>query len=431
MYRKINKFLKAWKESENRKPLILKGPRRVGKTYSILAFGQKHYKNVAYFNFETNLKLREAFEENISPDYLISLLSNIAGQRIVRGKTLIVFDEVQSCERALISLKYFCEDAPDYHIIAAGSLIDVAVNREKYSFPADKVDMKTLYPMDIEEFMRAVGEGGLVDVIKECYQTERRMPHFLHNQAMHLYHQYLVIGGMPECVMNFAETKDYTLVRHIQDTILMNYLDDMSKHNSLKGIQKTRLVYEKITLPLSQKNTRFRYVLIKKNSSAIKFKKDIEWLTLSNMVSQVYKINEVKSPPENYQNIDMFKLYVSDSGLLCAKNDLAANDVLDMVKKINDLMGGMAENYVNVHLLINGYKACYWDKKSGAHVDFIIQRDNQLIPVQVSSSDLSRPGSLRIYMDAFEPEYAIKISADNFGFKNGKRTIPLYAAFCI
>ena len=176
MYRKIMGFLEAWKESEHRKPLILQGARQVGKTYSILEFGRTHYENVAYFNFETNPKLNETFEENISPDYLIPILSHIAGQTIVKEKTLIVFDEVQLCERALTSLKYFCEDAPDYHIIVAGSLLGVAVNRAKFSFPVGKVDMKTLYPMDMEEFLLALGEDDLVEQIKSASKPIRRFP---------------------------------------------------------------------------------------------------------------------------------------------------------------------------------------------------------------------------------------------------------------
>ena len=185
MYRKIMDFLETWKESEHRKPLILQGARQVGKTYSILEFGRTHYENVAYFNFETDPKLNETFEENISPDYLIPILSHIAGQTIVKEKTLIVFDEVQLCERALTSLKYFNESAPDYHIIVAGSLLGVAVNREKFSFPVGKVDMRTLYPMDMEEFMIAMGEGDLVQQIKRCFATDQPMPAALHDAAMH------------------------------------------------------------------------------------------------------------------------------------------------------------------------------------------------------------------------------------------------------
>lgn len=431
MYRKILSFLEAWKESKYRKPLILQGARQVGKTYSILEFGRTHYENVAYFNFETSPKLNKTFEENISPDYLIPILSHIAGQTIVREKTLIVFDEVQLCERALTSLKYFYEDAPDYHIIVAGSLLGVAVNRAKFSFPVGKVDMKTLYPMDMEEFMTALHEDALVEQIKKCFQTDTPLPSSLHDAAMQLYRQYLVVGGMPECVMQFAETKDYILVRHTQNTILASYLNDMSKYNNLNEIKKTRLAYDNITVQLSKKNTRFQYKLIKKGGRASEFENAIEWLCLSGIVSQVYKVEQIKKPLENYRNIDAFKIYVSDLGLLCAKKDLAANDILYMVDEINDFKGGMAENYVNVQLSMNGYSTYYWESERGAEIDFVIQRDSQIIPIEVKSADNTRAKSLKVYMDAYKPAYAIKLSAKNFGFEDGKKTVPIYAAFCI
>ena len=431
MYKKFMIFLEAWKNSVHRKPLILQGARQVGKTYSILEFGRTHYENVAYFNFETNPKLNETFEENISPDYLIPILSHIAGQTIVKEKTLIVFDEVQLCERALTSLKYFCEDTPDYHIIAAGSLLGVAVNRAKFSFPVGKVDMKTLYPMDMEEFMLALGEDDLVEQIKNCFQTDTPLPSALHDAAMQLYRQYLVVGGMPECVMQFAETKDYILVRHIQDTILASYLNDMGKYNTPNKTKKIMLVYDSISVQLSKKNTRFQYKLIKKGGRASEFENAIEWLCLSGIVSQVYKVDQIKKPLENYRDIDAFKIYVSDLGLLCAKKDLAANDILYMVEEINDFKGGMAENYVNVQLSINGYHTYYWESERGAEIDFIIQRDGQLIPIEVKSADNTRAKSLKVYMDTYKPAYAIKLSAKNFGFEGNKKIVPLYAAFCI
>lgn len=303
MYRKIMKFLETWKENKHRKPLILQGARQVGKTYSILEFGRTYYENVAYFNFETNPKLNATFEENISPEYLIPILSHIAGQTIVREKTLIVFDEVQLCERALTSLKYFCEDAPDYHIIAAGSLLGGAVNREKFSFPVGKVDMKTLYPMDMEEFLLALGEKKLVE--------------------------------------------------------------------------------------------------------------------------------QIKKPLENYRDMDAFKIYVSDLGLLCAKKDLVANDVLYMVEELNDFKGEMTENYVNVQLTINEYRTYYWESERGAEIDFVIQRDGKLIPIEVKSADNTRAKSLKVYMETYNPDYAIKLSTKNFSFEDKKKIVPLYAAFGI
>lgn len=375
--------------------------------------------------------MNETFEENISPDYLIPILSHIAGQTIVKENTLIVFDEVQLCERALTSLKYFCEDAPDYHIIVAGSLLGVAVNRAKFSFPVGKVDMKTLYPMDMEEFMLALGEDNLVSRIKESFVSDKPLPSALHDAAMQLYRQYLVVGGMPECVMQYAETKDYILVRHTQDTILASYLNDMSKYNNLNEIKKTRLTYDNITVQLSKKNTRFQYKLIKKGGRASEFEHAIEWLCLSGIVSQVYRVEQIKKPLENYRDIDAFKIYVSDMGLLCAKKDVAANDILYMVDELNDFKGGMTENYANVQLLINGYNTYYWQSERGAEIDFVIQRECKLIPVEVKSADNTRAKSLKVYMDTFSPEYAIKLSSKNFGFEDNKKIVPLYAAFCI
>lgn len=383
---KITSFLEEWKEGRYRKPLILQGARQVGKTYSILEFGRTHYENVAYFNFETNPKLNETFDENISPDY---------------------------------------------HIIVAGSLLGVAVNRAKFSFPVGKVDMKTLFPMDMEEFMLALGEEALVSKIKDCFADNSPMPSALHGAAMQLYRQYLIIGGMPECVMQYAQTKDYILARHTQDTILASCLNDMSKYNNLNEIKKTRLAYDNITVQLSKKNTRFQYKLIKKGGRASEFENVIEWLCLSGIVSQVYKAEQIRKPLENYRDIDAFKIYVSDLGLLCAKKDLAANDILYMVEELNDFKGGMAENYVNVQLVTNGYSTYYWESQRGAEIDFVIQREGQLIPIEVKSADNTRAKSLKVYMETYKPAYAIKLSAKNFGFEDDKKIVPLYAAFCI
>ncbi len=431
MYRKIQIFLEQWKKSSYRKPLILQGARQVGKTYAILEFGRKHYENVAYFNFETNPKLNEYFSEDISPAYLLPLLSRIAGETIVKEKSLIVFDEVQLCERALTSLKYFCEEAPEYHIIVAGSLLGVAVNRTAFSFPVGKVDIKTLYPMDMEEFMLAVGEEKLVNEIRAHFENDAPLPAALHDAAMRLYRQYLIVGGMPECVVQFAETHDYVLVRHTQDVILAGYLNDMSKYNNLNEIKKTRLTYDNITVQLSRPNTRFQYKLIKKGGRASEFENAVEWLTLSGIVSQVYRLEQIRKPPENYRDINAFKIYVSDMGLLCAKKKLAANDVLYMTDELDDFKGGMTENYVNEQLTISGYDTYYWESDRGAEVDFVIQRDGGLIPVEVKSADNTKAKSLQVYIDRFRPEYAIKLAAKNFGFDNGRKTVPLYAAFCI
>lgn len=431
MYRKITKYLNEWKNSPYRKPLILQGARQVGKTYSILEFGREQYENVAYFNFETNPMLAKTFAESIEPNYLLPILSRIASQTIIKEKTLIVLDEVQLCERALTSLKYFCENAPEYHIIVAGSLLGVAVNREKFSFPVGKVDIKTLHPMDIEEFLLACGEAGLVAQIKHCFEHDTPMPSALHDALLSHYRQYLVVGGMPDCVSKYIDTKDFILVRHIQSMILESYLNDMSKYNSQNEIKKTRLVYDNITVQLSKKNTRFQYKLIKSGARASEFENAMEWLSLSGIITRIYRAQHPRKPLENYRDIDAFKIYVSDVGLLCAKKDIIAEDVLFLSDELNDFKGGMVENYVCCQLTANEHKNYYWMSERGAEVDFVIQRKGRIIPIEVKSADNTKAKSLGVYIETYQPDYAIKLSVKNFGFEDGKKIIPLYAAFCI
>lgn len=431
MLRKITDYLKEWKRSPYRKPLILQGARQVGKTYSVLEFGREQYENVAYFNFETNPQLIKTFAESLEPSYLIPILSRLANQTIIKEKTLIFLDEVQLCERALTSLKYFCETAPEYHVIVAGSLLGVAVNREQFSFPVGKVDIKTLYPMDMEEFLLACGEDGLVGQIKDCFAHDTPLPSALHEAALNYYRQYLVVGGMPDCVDKYLETKNFHLVRHTQDMILTSYLSDMSKYNTANEIKKTHLVYDNITVQLSKQNTRFQYKLVKKGGRASEFENAIEWLTLSGIVTRIYRVEQPKKPLENYRDIDSFKIYVSDLGLLCAKKDIVPEDVLFLSEELNDFKGGMVENYVCCQLAASGYSSYYWASDRSAEVDFIIQRAGNVIPIEVKSADNTKSKSLGIYIQTYKPQYAIKLSTKNFGFEDGKKTVPLYAAFCL
>jgi len=431
MYRKIEEYFMNWKISPYRKPLILQGARQVGKTYSILDFGRNHYENVAYLNFETNPTLGKTFEESIDPHFLVSVLSRLSKQTIMKEKTLIVLDEIQLCERALTSLKYFYEDTPEYHIIVAGSLLEVAVNRSQYSFPVGKVDIKTLYPMNLEEFLLAYGEADLVQNIKKCFDSNTALPISLHEVAMSYYRQFLVVGGMPECVKKFIETKDTILIRHTQKMMLQSYLNDMSKYNQTNEIKKTRLVYDNITVQLARKNTRFQYKLIKKGARASEFENAIEWLGLSGIVNRIYRIEQIKKPLENYRDIDSFKIYVSDIGLLCAKKDIIPEDILYLSNELNDFKGGMVENYVCNELITNDYTNYYWESDRAAEVDFIIQREGKIIPIEVKAADHTRAKSLKVYMDLYKPEYAIKLSSKNFGYEDRKKIVPLYAAFCI
>ena len=433
MYRKVSEYLEQWKASKYRKPLIIQGARQVGKTYAILDFGKKHYDNVAYFNFQTSETLAATFAENISPAYLLPILSHISGQTITRGNTLIVFDEIQLCERAVTSLKYFCEEAPEYHVIAAGSLLGVAVNREKYAFPVGKVDRYTMYPMDLEEFLLACGEEGLVDRIHACFNENSPMPVALHEAALNRYRQYLAVGGMPEVVARFIDTQDYTQVRHVLETIQMDYLDDMSKYqDNANEIKKTRLTYGTVAVQLSKKNTRFQYKIIKTGARAAEYENAIEWLVSAGLLSRIYRAEQIEKPLENYKDIDDFKIYLSDMGLLAAQKDIRAEDIFFMEEELADFKGGMTENYVNTQLIRSGFRPYFWRNEKGTkEVDFVISLKSKLIPVEVKSGDNVASVSLNEYVKLFNPAYSIRISERNFGFENNIKSIPLYAVFCI
>ena len=433
MYRLVSDYLLQWKESKYRKPLIIQGARQVGKTYAILDFGKNNYDNVAYFNFQTNPALEKTFVEDIRPEYLIPLLAHISGQTISKQHTLIVFDEIQLCERAVASLKYFCEEAPEYHVVAAGSLLGVAVNRSRFAFPVGKVDRYTMYPMNMEEFLFAMGEDDLVGRIKECYRTDSPMPSALHDIAMNYYRQYLVIGGMPEAVSRYIETKDYIQVRHVQETIQMDYLDDMSKYQeSSTEIKKTRLTYGTVAVQLSKKNTRFQYKLIKTGARAAEYENAIQWLVCANLISQLYRAEQIRKPLDNYKDIDDFKIYISDMGILCAQKDIRPDDVFYMEEELSDFKGGMTENYVNIQLTMNGLRTFFWRNENGTNeVDFIVSVDGKLIPIEVKSGENVRSDSLKEYVKRFSPKCSIRVSARNFGYENGIKSVPLYAAFCI
>ncbi|MBR6049623.1 MAG: DUF4143 domain-containing protein, partial [Clostridia bacterium] len=333
----------------------------------------------------------------------------------------------------LTSLKYFCEEAPEYHIIAAGSLLGVAVNREKYAFPVGKVDRYTMYPMDLEEFFIALGQSDLVERIRTCYENNTPMPVALHDIGLDLYRQYLVVGGMPEAVARFIDTKDYVQIRHILETIGMDYLDDMSKYqDNANEIKKTRLTYGTIAVQLSKKNTRFQYKLIKKGGRAAEFENAIEWLNAANLIHRIFRVEQIAKPLENYRDIDDFKVYLSDMGLLCAQKEISAEDVFYMDTELADFKGGMTENFVHIQLVRSGFKPYFWRNDKGTkEVDFILTIGGKLIPVEVKSGDNVKSESLNDYIRLFSPAWSIRISEKNFGFENNIKSIPLYATFCL
>jgi len=429
MERKILQQLLKWKdEKANRMPMLLYGARQVGKTYTLQEFGNDHYKNTVYINFEKMEEIHDFFIGDLDPNRIISLLENKTAAKIIPEETLIIFDEIQSCERALTSLKYFAEDAPEYHIIAASSLLGVAINRKNYSFPVGKVFMETLYPLDFEEFLLANGERILIDMIKEHFQKSTAMSEVWHNKALEYYRMYTLTGGMP-AVVKASITNNKTILgaSELQGLIINSYINDMSKYASASDTVKIIASYESIPAQLAKDNKKFQYKIVKRGGNASLFGDSLEWLISSGVVLKCSKTQGLM-PPSIYADPSSFKIYMGDVGLLAYRNGITLNNLLSEERLFT---GGLAENYVACQLKSNGYTLFYWESENSAEVDFLIQKDGNVIPVETKANLHSKSKSLEVYKTRYKPEYSIRISGRNFGFDNGIKAVPLYAAYLV
>ena len=430
MKRKLEDKLLEWKnKGSKRMPLILNGARQVGKTYTLRGFGSINYKNVVYVNLETNLLVSSYFSDNINPERIIQYLEAYSNQKIVPEETLIILDEIQSCERALTSLKYFCEDTPEYHIVAAGSLLGVAINREKYSYPVGKVDTITLYPFDFEEFLWAMNETRLCDEIYYCYNEITPMPEALHQKAIDLYRMYLIIGGMPASINEYLDTEKLLSVPDVQNKILNDYLADMLKYSSHSESVKIRACYESIPAQLAKENKKFQYKIVQKGGTASIFGASIDWLNYAGIILKCQRIEHAFEPIAVYSDLSSFKLYMGDVGLLTMKSGLSHQTILSGEKNL--FMGSVAENYIAQTLASKEYNLYYWTSKNTAELDFVLQLGRDIIGVEVKKETHTRSKSLGVFVDKYNPSYSIRFSNNNFGFANNIKSIPLYAAFCL
>lgn len=430
MERKIVNDLKKWKGSSNRMPLIIHGARQVGKTYTALSFGKEHYKSTVYFNLEDSVEVSNIFERDLNTERIIKELSAKSGQSILKGDTLIIFDEIQSCERALTSLKYFCENAPEYHIIAAGSLLGVAINREKYSFPVGKVNMVTLYPLDFEEFLWALDKEQMVELVRNSFDTNE--PLSLHETLMDLYRTYILTGGMPQAVLEYLRERDFNFVLAAQKNINDAYIADMAKYATPNETAKIMAAFSSIPAQLAKDNRKFQYKVIKSGARAYEYETPLDWLRASGVIIKCYKVTEGKLPLSAFSDNTSFKVYMTDTGLLCSKFGIPANAILVDIPSFEGFKGALAENYVASALVANGYIPYYWESQGKAEVDFVVQdSEGNIIPIEVKSSDNVRSKSLNQYVTKYKPIYSIRISAKNFGFENEIKSVPLYAVFCI
>lgn len=429
MKRLIEQRLIEWKNSANRKPLLIYGARQIGKTYSMLTFGKEHYANTVYCNFEVAADLHTVFERDLDPKRIVSAISAMYNTQIAKGSTLIIFDEIQACERALTSLKYFQEQANDYHIVAAGSLLGLAVNRGHYSFPVGKVDMLTMYPLTFEEFLLATGNEQLILLIKEAYAEFSTFA--LHEKAMDLYRTYLIVGGYPAAVQTYLDSGDFNAVRAEQSSISDAYIADMAKYTTPSDMIRSIEVYNSLFAQLSKENTKFQYSVIGSKARARDYETALAWLKSANVVLRCQRVTEGKYPLALYEDQTSFKVYYSDVGLLTMRMSVAPNAILQPYNLSDKARGMMAESYVAEQLTANGYPLHYWASGNTAEIDFVIQQDACSVPVEVKSSDNVKAKSLQTYVKNYSPEYSLRVSAKNFGNENGIRSVPLYAVFCL
>ena len=421
-----------WKNKENRKPLLLYGARQVGKTYLVKEFGEKYFKDIIYINFETNNIIGKLFEENITPEYIIKNLEIIFGKNIDKDNTLIFFDEIQKNTRALTSLKYFCEDANEYYVIAAGSLLGVHINKKDFSFPVGKVDFMTIYPMSFEEFLLNNGNKLLVEEIKKCYEHDTAMTSTLHNKAMELYYDYLTIGGMPEVVKEFLSSNSLVTAIDYQKNIIESYKNDITKYcDDAKEANKILVTFDSIPVQLAKDNKKFQYKFIQKGGTSTIFGDSINWLMNAGIVNKCVK-TKIGVPLKMYEELDSFKLYMNDVGLLTNLSEFPLYLIKNREAVNETMIGMLTENYVASSLKYNGLNLNYWKNDYESEIDFILQsKKGKIIPLEVKTSIHTKSRSLNNYISEYNPLYAIRISSKNFGFENNIKSVPLYAVFCI
>ena len=430
MKRKIMGKLYLWKEkTASRLPLLLYGARQVGKTYAMQQLGTEKFKNTVYVNFEADRNIGDFFQTDIHADAVIKILEQYYHTAIVPEETLIIFDEIQMCERALTSLKYFAEEAPEYHVAAAGSLLGVALKREQFSFPVGKVQMETMYPMDFEEYLWAKEKSLLAETIRAHYENNQPMPENLHQEALTEYYSYCIIGGMPAAVLAEVSAGATLHQQEIRQMLLDSYIADMAKYALPGESVKIFAAYDSLPAQLAKDTKKFQYKLIKNGARASQYGDSIDWLIRAGIVNKCVKCSQGFIPPAAFQDLTAFKLYYSDTGIMSARTQMN----LERLKsnETERFRGIFAENYVACALRANGYELFYWESDGAAEVDFLILKGAHLIPVECKAGNHVKAKSLMVYREKYQPAYSIRISTRNFGMTDGIKAVPLYAVFCI
>lgn len=429
MYRKIEKELLKWKE-DFKKPLMLVGARQTGKTYILESFCKNNYNNYLYINLDKEENIAEVFENTIDPNMIIEKIEIIKNMVITPEDTIIFLDEIQVSERAITSLKYFCESDKPYKIVCAGSLLGVKLNRFKSSFPVGKVNIKYLYPMDFEEYLMALGETKLIDEIKCHYKNNEPLMNPIHEKALDLYKKYLVLGGMPAVINDFI-AKECNILHvdlEMQEQIITSYLADMNKYTENSEGIKNSQIYNSIPKELARVNNTFKYSIVDKDARKVRYESSLEWLLASNMILKCELAEKNESPLKAFATQEKFKLYLSDVGLLRSLSNIDISEIL--LDKNLMYKGVLTENYVACELYPR-FKELFYYNFGIYEIDFLIKINGDIIPIEVKSGRRTTSKSLNEYIKKYNPKFSIRISEKNFGFENNIKSVPLYAVFCL
>ncbi len=430
MERLILSELLKWKESKYRKPLILKGVRQVGKTWVLKEFGKRYYENVAYFNFDENEEYKQFFETTKDVSRIIQNLIFAGGQKIIPGQTLIIFDEVQDCPKVINSMKYFCENAPEYHVACAGSLLGIALAKPS-SFPVGKVDFMHIYPMTFTEFLMANGDDNLTGYMKNADNLEP-IPSAFFNPLYEKLKMYFVTGGMPEPVKMWTQERDTELIQSSLSNIINAYERDFAKHPDIREFPKISLIWKSIPSQLAKENKKFIYKVVKEGARAREYEDALQWLVDAELVSKIYRSGQPGLPISAYDDLSAFKIYLVDVGLLRRLALLSPSAFTDGNRLFTEFKGALSENYV-LQALGSQIEVVprYWSMINPAYeIDFIIQRENDIFPVEVKSEDNLKSISLRKYKEKYNDKVKLRIrfSLDNLKLDGDILNIPLFMA---
>ena len=424
MYRKKIDDLIKWKNSNTRKPLILRGARQVGKTWLMKEFGKNYYEKCAYINFDDNSRMEELFSGDFDIDRIIQGLKIESNVNIEPENTLIIFDEVQETPKALTALKYFYEKANQYHIIAAGSLLGVAMH-EGTSFPVGKVDFLDLYPLSFYEFLQALGEEQLVELIQK---NDFQLITVFADKLKQYLKQYFYIGGMPEVVASYIENKDFNEVRRKQEILLQAYEQDFSKHAPNSVVSRIRQLWNNIPTQLAKENKKFIYGLIKEGARAREYELALSWLIDCGLVYQINRVNDCKVPLSAYQDFSAFKLYLLDVGLLCAMSKIDATTILEGNEIFVEFKGALTEQFVLTELKSNTtFPIFYWSAEKGmAELDYLVQIGRYNVPIEVKSSENLQAKSLKVFAQKYNTKINVRTSMSDYKVEDWLINIPLY-----